>query len=345
MKIILLDDENSEKWDEFVMSNPEGTFGHLYGWKEVYKIYGYKAFSIAVIDNSDSILGVLQLFLMRDIFNRKFLISNPFLSYAGVCSNDKEVRLEILSKAKEIAAENKVQYIELRQLADKAYNLPTKKSFLTMVLNLSNEDELIWKNSLKSVTRNRIRKAYKQNFQIDYGRDYLDDFYSVLSTNFRDLGTPIFPKLFFRNIFDKFSNLTDLIVVKYKNKVVGGMLVMGYKNMFSDLWVSTLRKYNDLCPNELLYWEAIKFACRNGFEYFDFGRSSINQGTFNFKKKWGAKPVPLYYQYYLNRANSISQINAVQNSKYQLAIKIWKRLPLIIANRIGPIVVRYLPEF
>jgi FemAB-related protein (PEP-CTERM system-associated) len=346
MKTILLDDNDIEKWDEYIMSCQQGTFGDLYGWENIYKLYDYKSFPIAAIDDSGRIRGVLRLFLMKDIFGRKYLISNPLLSYGGVCAGDEITKKNLLLKAQEIAVQHRVEYIEIRQLADRmADNLPTKNDFVTMFLRLDKDEEFIWKNTLTPKVRNQIRKAIKSGLTVDFGKEYFDDFYRVLSVNYRELGTPLHSKAFFRKILEEFNKSSGIIVAKYKEKVIAAMLYIHFKNVFSDPWASSLREYNKLCPNNILYWEAIKYACKNGFEYFDFGRSTIDQGTLMFKKQWGAEQISLYYQYSLNKAKTISKINAVHNNKYQLAIKIWKRLPLIITNKIGPIFVRYLPEF
>lgn len=346
MNIILLENSNFDKWDEFIMSSPEGTFGLLSGWEEVYRVYSYKSFPIAAIDNSGKIRGVLRLFLMKDILGKKYLISNPFLSYGGICADDETTKNNLILKAQEIAVQNHVEYIEIRQLATSvADNLPTKNDFVTMFLRLNMDEEFVWKNTLTTKVRNQIRKAIKSGLTIDFGNEYFDDLYRVLSVNYRDLGTPLHSKAFFRKILKEFNKSSGLIVAKYKGKVIAGMLYIHFKNVFYDPWASSLREYNKLCPNNIIYWEAIKYACKNGFEYFDFGRSTINQGTIKFKKQWGTEQIPLYYQYSLNKANKISNMNAVQNNKYKLAINIWQRLPLIITNSIGPIVVRYLPEF
>jgi serine/alanine adding enzyme len=347
MKTILLDNDSYfEKWDKFVLSSPEGTFGDLYGWEEVYRLYGFKSFPVAVIDNEDGIRGVLRLYLMKDILGKKFLISSPFLSYGGICADNDEIKKSLISKARELAVQHKVEYIEIRQFAVSASDeLPTKKDFVTMFLKLDKDEDFLWKNTLTSKVRNQVRKAIKSGLAVDFGNQYFDDYYRVLSTNYRDLGTPLHCKAFFRKVLEEFNKSSGIIVVKYKGKVIAGMLYFHFRNIFSDPWASSLREYNKLCPNNILYWEAIKYACRNGFEYFDFGRSTLNQGTLKFKKQWGAEQVPLYYQYALNKAKTISTTTAVNNNKYQMAINIWQKLPLIITNKIGPIVVRYLPFF
>jgi FemAB-related protein (PEP-CTERM system-associated) len=343
MKTILLDNNNLEKWDEFIMSSPEGTFGHLSGWKKVYEIYGYKSYHIAAFDNTGSIRGVLPLFLNKNILGNKFLVSNPFLGYGGMCAHDDKTKEALVLKAREIAVKNNVEYVEIRQLARAINTLPTKADFVTFFLRLEKDEELIWKNTLTPKVRNQIRKAVKSGLTAHFGKEYLDDFYRVLAVNHRDLGTPLHSKAFFGKILEEFNNSSGIIVVKHEDKVIAGMMYIYFRNVFSEPWAASLREYNKFCPNNILYWEAIKYACNNGFEYFDFGRSTVGCGSCNFKKQWGAEQIQLNYQYALNKAKKIPEFN-VHNNKYQLAINVWKKLPMVIANTIGPVVVRYLPE-
>jgi FemAB-related protein (PEP-CTERM system-associated) len=196
---------------------------------------------------------------------------------------------------------------------------------------------------LQANVRNKIRQAIKKGLTVDSGKKYLDDFYRVLAVNHRDLGTPLHSKSFFRKVLDEFDGISGIFVVKYESNVIAGMLYIHLKGVFSEPWASSLRSYNHLRPNNLLYWEAINYACRNGFKYFDFGRSTINSGTYNFKRQWGSDQKRLDYHYFLNRANKVPAVNANEN-KYKLAINIWRKLPLKIANAVGPRVIRYLPE-
>jgi serine/alanine adding enzyme len=345
IEILFFEDKYKSKWDDYVEQSPSGTFYHLSGWKYILeKTFGFESIYLMAQSKAGEIKGVLPLFLMKDIIGRKYLISSPSSNFAGVCACNDEASNKLFTMARKLAVEKKVQYMEVRHLAKKVYDLPTNNAFVTMYLKLSHDEELVWKNSLNSKARNQTRRAYREGLTVDFGKEYLDDFYRVLSINFRELGTPIFPKKFFRHILDEFKNNTNLIVVKYQKNVIGGMIFISYRKTFSDPWASSLKKYNMLCPNNILYWEAIKYACRNGFEYFDFGRSTLDSGTFKFKKQWGAEPVQLYYQYFLNNAARLPDISS-HNNQYRRAINLWRKLPIVITNALGPMIVKYLPGF
>jgi hypothetical protein len=87
----------------------------------------------------------------------------------------------------------------------------------------------------------------------------------------------------------------------------------------------------------LLYWALIGYACDQGFEYFDFGRSTPEEGTYKFKEQWGAKPSPLYWHSIFLKDKRAG--NSPSNkSTYEKAIRYWMKLPIPVANRIGPLI-------
>lgn len=343
-RIIELEGRYKLKWDNYVRQSPEGTFFHLTGWKDVIeKTFLLKSIYLMAVDESDEIRGILPLFLMKDILRRKYLVSIPFSAYAGVCADDKETEIRLFDNAKDLAITNGVQYLELRQRSNEMFQLQVKKDFVSMFLRLNKDEAILWKESLDSKARNQVRKAYKEGLKVDLGKQYLDDFYEILSVNIRDLGSPNYPKIFLKNILQAFDKTSNIMVVSYRDTIIGGMFFIGYKNIFYDPWAASSRKYVKLCPNDILYWEAIKYACMNDYDYFDLGRSTADSGTFHFKKKWGAETVQLNYQYFLNRTHRIPMVSAHDN-KYQLAIDLWKKLPLVIAKPLGARLIRYLPE-
>ena len=107
-------------------------------------------------------------------------------------------------------------------------------------------------------------------------------------------------------------------------------------------WASSIREFNALCPNHLLYWSIIEQAVADGCDVLDFGRSTPNEGTYKFKEQWGATAVPLNWEYRLMDGAALPNASPT-NPKFQLAIKLWKKLPVSIATSIGPSIVRAIP--
>lgn len=344
-KVVEITPELQTQWDDFVERHTQGTMYHLFGWKQVLeKTFAFQSFYLAALDSQNQIAGVLPLFLMKDLLGRRYLISNPFANFAGVCASDPDARRRLLEAAQNIAIKENVRYVELRQLNEPMEDprLSTRESFVTLMLPLTEGAEGIW-HGISSRNRGKIRKAEKSGLRADFGLHYLSEFYRVFVRNIRDLGTPVFSAQFFKNILEVFSDRVNLLVLKMNEQVVSGMLLFRFKDVLSEPWVSSLREYNKFYVNNLLYWKAIEYAGRNGFAWFDFGRSTVESGTYDFKLQWGAKPVPLYYQYQLNKARAVPMVDA-HNNKYQFFIDIWKKLPLFAANFVGPKIVKHLPE-
>jgi serine/alanine adding enzyme len=344
MNVVFYQNQYQTVWDEFVNNSDQGTFYHLSGWKNVLeKTFGFQSLYLMALNSPGEIQGILPLFLMKDIFGRKYLISTPFSNYSGICAVDEHATSALFQKAQALAVEYHVQYVEFRQFDHEVSELPTKKDFVTMLIDLKNGQEHLWKKSFKKSVRETIGRAARKGITADVGRHYLSDFYQTFSQCVKDLGTPIFPLRFFKNILETFPDSTEITVVKYQNKVIGGVISIVYKKMFIIPWGSTIDQYYHLNPSTLMFWETIKLAYHSRCECFDFGRSTMDSGTFHFKKHWGAVPVQLNYQYYLHKARNIPVVNAF-HGKYDLAIRLWKKLPLSFANVLGPRVVKYLPE-
>jgi FemAB-related protein (PEP-CTERM system-associated) len=170
----------------------------------------------------------------------------------------------------------------------------------------------------------------------------LDNFYKVYSINMRDLGTPVYPRQFFRNILDHFPENSWICTVSIGTTPVASGFLLGFKEKLEIPWASSIREYNRLGPNMLLYWSCLEFACIHGFHVFDFGRSTVGEGTHRFKEQWGAVQHPMFWHYWMAEEGDMPEINP-SNPKYRLAIGMWKKLPVSLTNLLGPRIVRNIP--
>src|SRR5437773_2502794 len=189
--------------------------------------------------------------------------------------------------------------------------------------------------ALDRKVRNQVRKAEKSGLICETGgAELLDDFYPIFATNMRDLGTPVYARRFFAEVLAAFPTRTAVFVVRRDRTAVASAIGFRYCDHFEVPWASSLRSYRALCPNNLLYWSAINHAIVSGCHIFDFGRSTPGEGTFHFKEQWGAQPQPLCWEYRLLAGDAIPD-QSPKNAKFALAIEIWKRLPLAVANAVG----------
>jgi FemAB-related protein (PEP-CTERM system-associated) len=231
------------------------------------------------------------------------------------------------------------RYVELRHFEQRFPDLPSKHHKVTMRLRLQAG---MWERLDRKV-RNQVRKAEKSNLKVERGGQKLvDNFYTVFTRNMRDLGTPVYPKRLFAEVLAAFPDRARIIVVRLDGVPVAAGLTYRTRGVVEVPWASSIREHNSLCPNHLLYWHAIEAAIAENCETFDFGRSTPNEGTYKFKEQWGAEPVPLNWEYVLIGAGTVPD-QSPKNPKFSLAIETWKRLPLWLANVIGPPIVRGIP--
>ena len=344
MLIRLFTEKDREQWDNYVMSSNEATCYHLIGWKDVIEdSFRHKTYYLLAEDKDNKVRGILPIVQLRSNIFGNFMVSLPYFNYGGICADNEKIHNCLLKEAIYIGEKVKAEHIELRHTHHISNGLPVKTAKVSMRIELPEGSEKLW-NSFPSKLRSQIRRPLKEEMYSRLrGEEELDSFYNIFSINMRDLGTPVYSKMFFRNILKKFPKTTWICTVytKYGDPVASGFLV-GFKGVLEIPWASSLRCYNHLSPNMLLYWNSLKFACDNGYKVFDFGRCTIGEGTYKFKEQWGAKPFQLYWHYWLRNGGPLPELNP-KNPKYQMAIKIWQKLPVSLTKIIGPRIVKNLP--
>lgn len=343
IQCIQLYKEDGTTWDAFVASHQDSTNYHQYGWRKIVeKSFGHSTYYLTALNTDNDICGILPLVHIESRLFGSFLVSLPFFSYGGLLFYENNAGEALLSNARRIVNEVCADHVELRHMHSRQHGLATKQHKVTMILDLENVEETQWK-ALDAKVRNQVRKAEKSGLTAITGHmDLLDGFYEVFCRNMRDLGTPVYGKVFFRNILETFPDTTRIISVMLEEKTVASGIMTWFKDTLEVPWASSIGDFREKCPNNLLYWEAIRFAIRNGARKFDFGRSTPGEGTYRFKKQWGARPVQLYWQYLLEEGKCVPELNPA-NPKYRLAIKIWQQLPVLLTKIIGPAIVKNIP--
>jgi len=341
MKITTLESE-TELWDDFVRSQPAARGPHLSGWKKVIEeSFGHTCTYLMATENN-VLYGILPLVHVRSRLFGSFLISVPFLNYGGIVAERAAARASLFDFARDLAVKRHAAYVELRHEAPQLENVPTKQHKVSMFLGLPEEPEKLW-NEFKPKLRSQIRKPMKEGLAVRIGREEeLAHFYEVFSVNMRDLGTPVYSRNFFAQILKHFPESAWIGSILLNEQPIAAGFVFGFRETLEIPWASSLRQYNHLAANMLLYWSILEFAIKKGYRRFDFGRCTPGENTFKFKAQWGAQPVPLHWQYWLADGNTLPEL-APTNSKYQLAIKAWQKLPLFITRLVGPAIIRNIP--
>jgi FemAB-related protein (PEP-CTERM system-associated) len=342
-KISEFSTEQTERWRQFVDSSPQATVAHEIGWREVIRdSLGHEPIYLMATDGNE-ITGILPLFAVQTWWRSRYIVSLPWIDYGGICAVNEEAEKMLLDRACDITRRRNAKFMELRSVAKtQTDNLELSEKKVTFLLELDNDPEVIWKG-FNAKLRNQVRKADKSGLSTEYaGPEELDSFYRVFARNMRDLGTPVWGKDFFERILTSFKDTARLILVKKDDRVIASGLALAFKDRLYVPAASSYRTYLKYCPNHALYWRVIKDACEQGYRYFDFGRSTWGSSTFNFKKQWASEPTQLYWQYYLNSVDTVPTINP-GNPKYRLFINLWRKLPVSVANIVGPKLIKNFP--
>lgn len=337
----------SDQWDQFVIEQGAPVY-LLTGWKTIIeKSFGHRCYYFYIVDAKNQWLGVLPLVQQKSALFGNYLTSVPFFNYGGVWAKTPEAEQMLLQKAVELQQSLNAKHVELRQIQCSNNNPLLKQDKcrtdkITMLLELPEEPEMLWK-AIGSKRRAQIKRPIREGAHFKIGKlELLHDFYSVFARNMRDLGTPVYDKRFFRNILEQFPEETSIAMAYVKDQPAGAGFLIDHQGIREIPWASTVRDYNRIGINMYLYWNILSHSIESGLNTFDFGRSSKDAGTLKFKKQWGAQPTQLYWYYLLNDNQALPQLNH-SNRKYQMMIQAWQKLPLSVANIIGPHIVKHLP--
>lgn len=337
------DAETAALWDKYVLESQSATGYHLIAWRHVVaRAFGHDTIYLMARDAQGEVRGVLPLVTLSSRLFGRFMVSMPFLNYGGVAAQDRQTTCALLEAAVREAGHQGAKHLELRQAATLPIDWACKDHKVSMRLDLPKNFDILMK-VFPSKLRSQIRRPQKEGMIARIGGvELLDDFYRVFSRNMRDLGTPVYGKTFFRLVLDTFPKEAAICAVSWNHRPVAAGLVYTFRDMMEIPWASSDHRYDRMAPNMLLYSAVLEYACQHGCRVFDFGRSTVDSGTYRFKAQWGAKPVPLHWYYWLKEGGPLPELNPA-NPRYRVAIGLWRKLPLALTNLLGPRIVKYLP--
>lgn len=348
LSIVTIDDSDAEAWNTFVNNHPSATFYHLYTWRLIIEeSFGHECRYYAARNKEGKICGVLPLVLIKSRLFGNYGVSLPYFNYGGPLADNRNIMMELMDAAAADAGPDAWQHLEYRS-CEPDLDLPVSRRKVSMILRLPVNQE-----SLEQQLGSKVRAQYKQCSQHDPvlkvgGAELLDDFYQVFSRAMRDLGTPVYSKRFFAAILSGLNERARVVCVYLDRRPAAAALLLGFRDMLEIPWAAAVRDFNRCNVNMWMYRQILGFAIDSGYDYFDFGRSTENSGTYRFKKQWGALPLQHYWYYQFPAYTGDRDEQALpalnpDNPKYRLAIAAWKRLPVALTNVIGPQIAKNLP--
>lgn len=333
----------SRDWEEFVRSRQASIY-LLPGWAQLaHDVFGHRALFLEARGSDRRLAGILPLVQQKSLLGN-FMTSIPFFNYGGALADTPEARFSLMNRAREIAAEARCSYLELRDTDPTSDGWRARTDKVTMILQVPATADALAK-ALGSKLRSQIKRSVRENVTVRTGGlPLLDGFYDVFAQNMRDLGTPVYPKKFFAAILERFSEHTTLVVIDHQGvpSAAGFLVIDGSRAEIP--WASCRAESKSIGLNMKLYWEVLSHVIERGCTSFDFGRSTVDSGTYKFKKQWGAEPQQLYWHRW-ERAAHPARTTAPANPErlMRYATLVWQKLPLGVANALGPLVSPSLP--
>ena len=331
--------EDTARWEQFVDGCPEASFFHRIGWRQVIeRCFGHRTHYL-LAERGAEIIGVLPLAEVKSLLFGHALISLPFCAVAGVAATNEEAASALQHAAQDLGVRLGVQHLELRNPAPRAPGWPRQDLYASFRKALAADPEA---NMLAIPRKQRamVRKGIKNGLasELDAG---VERFFALYADNVHRHGTPPLPKRYFEALKKEFPGTEVLTVVDPAGKPLSSVLSFYFKDEVLPYYAGDVVGARDLAANDFKYWELMRRACEKGVRLFDFGRSKQGTGPYDFKRNWGFEPAPLAYEYRLYRRESIPQNNPL-NPKYRAFIALWKRLPVPVANALGPHLVKSL---
>jgi FemAB-related protein (PEP-CTERM system-associated) len=337
MNFRLATDYDESAWDAYVLSHPEGLAYHQFAWKRaIEEAYGFEGLYL-LAEQDNLICGVFPMVDFKVNLLGRSLISLPYCDAGGPLADFPGTVSALLNEAGKMRDSLMAKALEVRfgyaRGSITGNQIPEK---VRMTLDLPENSEALLK-SFKSKLRSQVRKSLRNGLTAKLGGlELVEEFYAVFSKNMRELGSPVHSLKWICSVVSAYGRRAKvgLVYSPDENPIAGGIILL-HRETVSIPWASSLRDFNRLNPNMLLYWTFLAFAADNNFSKFDFGRSTPEEGTYRFKEQWGAKPEPLVWKK-ISSSGEVEGPASRAPGLRRIVEKAWTCMPLGLCNFFGP---------
>ena len=344
VKYLNADDRTAvARWEAFVDACPEATFFHKAGWQQIIgQVFRHRTYFLYA-ERAGVVEGVLPLAQVKSVLFGNSLVGLPFAVYGGVAATSAEAGAALELEAQALARSLGVDHLELRNVCQRHPEWPTQDLYVRFRKAIAPEVEanlLAIPRKQRAMVRKGIKNGLRSEIDADASR-----FFALYADNVHRHGTPAFSRRYFEALLQVFAADCEVLTVvdgaEGSGRPLSSVLTFYFRDEVLPYYAGDEVSARELAANDFKYWELMRRSCERGLKVFDYGRSKQGTGSFAFKKNWGFEPQPLFYEYCLYRRDSIPQNNP-SNAKYRLLIETWRRLPIGIANWLGPLIVRHL---
>jgi FemAB-related protein (PEP-CTERM system-associated) len=337
------DRSEAARIDAWVRACADATPFHLTAWSRAVAEGCGQRSHFLIAERGGSLCGLLPLSEIHSPLFGRALVSAGFAVGGGILADDPR-DVDALAAAAWILRDRlSCPSVELRggALPSGGWNRE-EGAYAGFVRPLAVDDEA----ELLAIPRKQraeVRRAFGLGLEVRTGRDETEraDHYAVYAQSVRNLGTPVFPRALFDAVLDRFGGEADILTVLHEGRPVASVLSLYFSGCVMPYWGGGTAAARGLRANDFMYFALMGHARARGCDRFDFGRSKLGTGAFAFKKNWGFTPTPLTYAVRTVDGEKPRQINPL-SPRYRLQVAAWRRLPLWLANRIGPPIARGL---
>jgi FemAB-related protein (PEP-CTERM system-associated) len=328
------------QWDAFVRAHPDGAFFHLSAWQEVIEpVFGHRIFHLSV-SRGGRLAAILPLVELRSRLFGHALVGNAFCVGGGPLASDAAAMRQILGEAEDLGRELGADHVELRDTPDAAAGWVRRSD---LYANFEGPIPFDEDENLKQIPRKQravIRKALERGFTVTTDRT-AEDFYPLYARTMRDHGTPALPRRYFEQLLATFAGDCEILTVRDGERALSSVVSYFYKDRVLPYYTGSHPDARRTGSNDLMYWSVMRRAAFRGCRVFDFGRSKVGTGPYDFKRNWGFEPRPITHQYRLLKSAELPNVNPT-NPRYAAFIQLWRQLPVPIATGISPLLSRSL---
>jgi FemAB-related protein (PEP-CTERM system-associated) len=340
VEIKLLDDGMEPAWDAYVLTQPKATFFHRAPWRRVIERgFGHRAIFLYA-ERGGRIVGILPLYHVRSMLFGSALVSTAYGVYGGPVADSDGVLVLFYDRAVALAKELGVGHVEFRSSALDRQGWKKKEGlYATFRREIGPDND----KNLQAIPRKQravVRQSLETGLEPRTAED-VDLNYDLYALNVRNHGTPVFSRKYFRALKHEFGAACEVLNIYKGNEAVAGCLTFYHRDEILPYYAGGTPRAREFKAHDFMYWDLIRRGAERGCRVFDFGRSKVGTGPFSFKKNWGFAPTPLVYDFYLNKAREVPDVNPL-NPKYRMFVSLWQKLPLPVANAVGPIIARGL---
>ena len=340
MEIRRLDPASEAQWDAFVFAHPDATFFHRAAWSRVIELAFRRKchFLYALADGE--VQGVLPLVHVKSLLFGNALISTGFYVYGGPLAVSADAHAALDEAAWDLARELGARSLEYRNRTRLRPDWPCKADQYATFKRPIDADPEVNMKAIPRKQRAMVRKGIKFELQAEIERTP-ERFFALYSQSVRNLGSPVFPRRLYGALLAEFGEDCDVLTVTHEGSAVASVLSFYFRDEVLPYYGGGGADARRLAAHDFMYWSLMEHARARGCTTFDFGRSKVGTGSHSFKKNWGFDPTPLFYEFRLAPGAEMPDINPL-NPKYRMMVAVWRRLPLAVANWLGPKISRNL---